>query len=114
MVHRLLPLAGRLEDDAQVLHQLGLADELVERTGPESGLFDLLDTASDDRRHQTRLVIRFCPGPFGRRIPVGRQNLPAGPRAHRLANSRKARRSISSTPTSSRKPSSAPRISSGA
>ena len=49
-------------------------------------------------------------------VRIHGQDLPAraGSPAHRLASSRSARRSISSTPTSSRRPSSAPRISSGA
>ena len=83
-------------------------DELGQRPGPEAGLLDLLDRVGHDRRHQ--------PASRARRLAsssVG-QHLPAGPRAHRLASSRRARRSISSTPTSSRRPSSAPRISSGA
>ena len=46
VIDRLLTLAGRLEDDAQVLLEFALADELVERTRPQAGLE--LDLGCDD------------------------------------------------------------------
>ena len=108
MVHRLVSLARRLEHDAQMLDELRLPEELGERARPETGLFDLFPAAGHDRSHQPGIGITS--GVLVRRG----QNLAASPGAHRLASSRNASRNISSTPTSSRRPSSAPRISSGA
>ena len=114
VVDGLAALAGRLEHDAEVLDQLGLPDELGERTGPEPDLFELLVGVRRRRVDHPRPATA-APSVAGRSsVAVDGQDLPARPGAHRLASSRSARRSISSTPTSSRRPSSAPRISSGA
>ena len=43
VVDRLAPAAGGLEDDAEVLLQLALTDELVERARPQARLDDVLD-----------------------------------------------------------------------
>ena len=103
----------------EVLDELGLADELLERAGPQPDLLELLVVVGGGRvdhpmvavegvvHHERLAVLAVLAGSNGK-------HLAPGPRAHRLASSRSARRSISSTPTSSRRPSSAPRISSGA
>ena len=41
--------AGRLEDDAEVLLQLALADEVGEAAGPQADLDDVLALAGDRR-----------------------------------------------------------------
>ena len=109
--------SGRLDDDAQVLGELALADELVEGAGPEAGLLGLLGR----RRHrvdgpvvgsQATDVGAVVDTDGGR--PSGRPAPPGAPRGHRLrASSRSAERTSSSTGTSSSTASSAPRISSG-
>ena len=112
VVHRLVPLAGRLQHDAEVLDQLGLADELRQRARSEPNLLELLVLIGSRRVYDARVSGPHIVG-VGTFSRDG-QDLAASPRAHRLASSRSASRSISSTPTSSRSPSSAPRISSGA
>ena len=49
MVDGLAAPAGRLDDDAEVLLQLALADELGEQARPQPGLDDVLDVAADAR-----------------------------------------------------------------
>ncbi len=121
VVDRLAALPGRLQHDAEMLDQLRLTDELLERPGPEPDLLELLvrvgrHRVHDPRRHPVDRIVSAARNsrvaPF-HAVGVDGQDLPTGPGAHRLASSRSARRSISSTPTSSRRPSSAPRISSG-
>ena len=109
VVGGLLALERRLDDDAQVLGQLALADELVEGPGPEAGLVRLLGRG----RHRVQLAGRLA---LDAGVHPGRgQHLLAGVRAHRFrTSSRRALRTSSSTGASASAASSAPAISSGA
>jgi hypothetical protein len=88
VVNWLLPQPGRLDDDPQVLHQLGLPYELGQRARPETRLFDLLAAAGRNRRHQpgvrvtrpTKTVPDPDPDPVG--VVSRRQHLAARSRAH--------------------------------
>ena len=118
VVDGLMALAGRLQHDAEMLDELGLADEFGQRPRPQPDFLEFFFGRRGRRVDDPRCgvvvdITRSARLDAG--IVLGRdgKDLPASLRAHRDASSRNARRSISSTPTSSRRPSSAARISSG-
>ncbi len=126
VVHRLATLAGRLDDDLQVLGELRLAHELLEAPWPQPRLFSVLRRVGEgvDRTVDGRIVadLRHL---AGKRVAdlrhlvvkrvAGPHHLASG--AHRrpptAASSRSAPRSSSSTDPVSGIASSALRISSG-
>ena len=87
VVDRLMPLAGRLQHDAEVLDQLGLPDELRQRARSEAYLLELLVGIRTLSDRTTRASSDPAPSVFGL-PPRDGQDLATGPRAHRLASAR--------------------------
>src|SRR5581483_4714984 len=118
VVDRLVPLPGGLDDDAQVLGELTLADELAEAAGAKAGLLGLLGRSRSGVDRAGAGIDRERTagggGLLGLRRAARAQDLAPGPGAHRSrASSRRAERTRSSTELPSSSESSAPRISSG-
>ena len=119
VVDRLLPFQRRLDDDAEVLGELALPDELVEGARPEPGVLRLLGRPDlrIDGPDPTRPSVGCPRDPVGRcrgRRHAVRQHLASRLGRHRFrASWRSALRTISSTGSSSSTTSITSRISSG-